>query len=291
MSKIELVGFDSLGVRSMATVIHTYEGTIFIDPSASLAPRRFSLPPHEIEWKRLYEVVNDIEDKLRDADIVIITHYHYDHHDPGRLINIDLFKGKKVFLKDPKNNINISQRIRASRFLSLIGTRVASIDVADGNSVRIGKVSIKFSRPVPHGVDDKLGYVVMVCVSDGEDSLVFTSDVEGPVNNYVTKFIKECSPRVVIVDGPPTYLIGTNYPQEALARSIELNRELLRVNTIEYLILDHHLLRDMNYKSFYEAVKSLHKESLPRILTAAEFMGKEPILLESRRRELYGLNK
>ena len=144
MSKIELVGFDSLGVRSMATVIHTYEGTIFIDPSASLAPRRFSLPPHEIEWKRLYEVVNDIEDKLRDADIVIITHYHYDHHDPGRLINIDLFKGKKVFLKDPKNNINISQRIRASRFLSLIGTRVASIDVADGNSVRIGKVSIKF---------------------------------------------------------------------------------------------------------------------------------------------------
>ncbi len=292
MLKLELIGFDSLGVRSMATAVHTDEGIIFIDPSASLAPWRFSLPPHELEWKRLHEVANQIEDILKDTSVVIITHYHYDHHDPGKLIDIELFRGKKVIIKDPKNNINVSQRIRASRFLNLIKDRALSIEVADGRLFRFSRITIRFSNPVPHGVDDRLGYVIMVSISDGEDTIVFTSDVEGPVNDYVVSFIKENRPRVVIVDGPPTYLLNSKYPANALEKSLVLNSELLSIEGLEYLVLDHHLLRDLNYRSFYEAIKSRVKLSrVPRIVTAAEFMGKEPILLESRRRELYGFSK
>jgi len=34
------------------------------------------------------------------ADILIVTHYHYDHHNPWE--GLEIYEGKRVFVKDPE---------------------------------------------------------------------------------------------------------------------------------------------------------------------------------------------
>jgi len=288
--KVTPLGFESLGVRSMATYIQTDNSLIVIDPSASLAPYRYSLPPHEVEWKRLYEVIDKISDVLKDADAFIVTHYHYDHHDPAKFIDPKIYKGKKALIKDPRNFINASQMIRASKFINkVLKNNVESIEVIDNRILRIGDVELKFSKPVTHGPDDKLGYVIMVALIHEDGTLVFTSDVEGPLSEYEVDFIINNNPDIIITDGPPTYLLHYSYSLKHLDTAVSLNAKILcNVENLKYLIIDHHLLRDLNYTEFYDKVLKMCSTSNAKLMTAAEFIGREPQLLEARRRELYG---
>ncbi|MEM2935331.1 MAG: hypothetical protein QXF32_03105, partial [Candidatus Thermoplasmatota archaeon] len=64
---------DSMGVRSMATIVEIKEKRIFIDASAALGPSRYGLPPHEIEINALYEAKRKIEDIAKGCDIFVIT--------------------------------------------------------------------------------------------------------------------------------------------------------------------------------------------------------------------------
>ena len=53
--KIKPLAFDSLGVRSTATFVET-DQKITIDPAAALGPKRYRLPPAQIEIDRLLEL-------------------------------------------------------------------------------------------------------------------------------------------------------------------------------------------------------------------------------------------
>ena len=77
--KILPIAFDSLGVRSMATYVETSDDRIFIDPGVSVSPDRFSLPPHRIELDRHREMWQSITRWVDMSDVVVITHYHFDH--------------------------------------------------------------------------------------------------------------------------------------------------------------------------------------------------------------------
>jgi len=63
--EVRLLAFDSLGTRSMATVVETGSGRILIDPGAALGPRRYGLPPHPIEKERLREHKELIQEESR----------------------------------------------------------------------------------------------------------------------------------------------------------------------------------------------------------------------------------
>lgn len=284
-TRIELIGFDSFGVRSMATFIETEDASIFIDPAVSLAPRRFSLPPHDLEWERLREVAERITARASEADIIVITHYHYDHHDRGKHVPIDIYRGKVLIIKDPKNNINISQKIRSSKFLKVVRDLVKEIRVGDGADFRFGRTRIKFSDPVPHGATPTLGYVIQALIEDTSGKVLFTSDVEGPVTNEATEFMLKSGADVIILDGPPTYLEGYRFDTEEVEQAVRNLRKVL-THVRPTVVIDHHLLRDLNFTRFIDDVTS----GIPsaRVITAAEFMGREPDLLEARRRELYG---
>ncbi len=288
--EIKLIAFDSLGVRSQSTFIQTKDSLIHIDPAAALAPRRFGLPPHRVEVEKLYELVEEISEYLKEAEIVIITHYHYDHHDPNRLIPVELYRGKEVYVKHPKEKINISQRIRASRFLKMIKQYAKEIKVADNNFIVKGGTTIKFSEPVPHGVNDRLGYVVEVSISDREHSLVYTSDVEGPVLENQLRFILSEKPEIAIIDGPLTYMLGYRFSQEDLGNAVE-NLKKIVFSGVKTMILDHHLVRDPDYKDRIAEVLDYAKMFKVKVLTAAEFMGKPINVLEVKRKELYRSNK
>ncbi len=288
--EIELLAFESMGVRSMATVVRTKDATIVIDPSAALAPRRYGLPPHRLEVERLFRVFEVIEDRVRDSDIVVITHYHYDHHDPGRFMDLAVFRGKKLVVKNPGSKINASQRIRAHRFLKLVKDLAREVVVGDGIEIAVGGTRISISKPVPHGESARLGYVLEVCVDDGDDRVLYTSDVEGlPLDEQLEHF-NVCKPRIAIVDGPPTYLVGYKFGLKSFEKSLNNLVKVLEMPWIELLVLDHHSARELEYREKLKLVFEKAAELGKRILLASEFMGLEPDLLEARRRELFEID-
>lgn len=286
--EIRLLAFESMGVRSMATYIQTRDAAILIDPSAALAPRRFGLPPHIIEAQRLLEAFRVIEEFARDSNIVIVTHYHYDHHDPGKYMDLEVLRGKKLFIKDPENNINFSQRRRAKRFLSKVKGIVTSIENADSREIFVGRTRIVFSEPQPHGENPRLGYVLQICIDDGEDRVLYTSDIEGAPLDVHIEFFYRCRPRIAIVDGPPTYLEGFRYSIDSIKRCVEnLAHIVSTLNELEIMVLDHHLARDPSYRDRISKIIQVAIEKGKRVVLASEFMGVETLLLEASRRELY----
>jgi predicted metallo-beta-lactamase superfamily hydrolase len=287
MISITPIAADSFGVRSMATFIETSSVRLLIDASAALAPKRYGLNPHPIEWQRLDECWREIVSFAASADVVILTHYHYDHHS---IHHPEVFKDKRVFIKDPALNVNRSQMWRAAYFLQTIQGLPKEIKPADGKKLRIGETTINFSPAVTHGVDAKLGYVIEVSVKSGGESVLFTSDVQGPVSEEQVKFILENTPQTLIVDGPPTYLIGVSFTEDDLKIASQLLTKIIRslvTSGLHTIILDHHLLRDLNYREKLKPVYEVGEELGVRLFTAAEFSGRNVDMLEARRKELY----
>ncbi|MCD6514654.1 MAG: MBL fold metallo-hydrolase [Candidatus Odinarchaeota archaeon] len=105
---------DSLGAKSFSVFIKTSDISIFIDAGIAVMHPSFPLDADKIMkyyddgWMRILEFV-------KMADIVTITHYHYDHYSPDAL---DIYKGKIILAKDPNQYINESQRERALEFYS-----------------------------------------------------------------------------------------------------------------------------------------------------------------------------
>lgn len=274
------IAADSLGTRSMATFVETDECCICIDPAVSLGPRRYGLPPHPLEYEKMGEHWESIKRYAQKADVLALTHYHYDHHDPGFP---EMYRGKTVFMKHPQENINRSQRGRAAYFLKQIEGMPEKLEYADGKEFYFGNTKVRFSSAVFHGTGNRLGYVVEVCVREGDESFVFTSDVEGPNTREQTDFILKENPSVVYLDGPLSYMLGYRYSQESLTGAVENVLRILNETRVEKLVIDHHLLRDLKWRERIAPVFSTGK----MILTAAEFLGVENNLLEARRKELF----
>ena len=270
--KLEYVAFDSFGVKSSCVKVETDDCTVVIDPG--IASETGSFPLGEREKARLdsrYEKA--IKQAVKEADVIVLTHYHYDHHIPDQR----LYRGKKLLVKDPENAINNSQRARAYELLNGID---AEVEVADGREFRIGRTRIWFSKPLWHGVEGtNLGLVVMVGIDDGEKRILHTSDVDGPILDEPVKLIQEYNPDILVIDGPPTYILGYLHAYYNLARSvINLNRIIQSVDA-ELIILDHHLVRDYRYKDLlYETYRYAEKVG-KNVKTAAEHLGKEPMVL------------
>jgi hypothetical protein len=286
--RIEFIAYESMGVRAMSTFVETKDMLIYIDPGVSLAPRRYGLPPHEIEIRRLEELAQKIYEKARDSEFIIITHYHYDHHDRGLRIPLDIYDRKILCIKDPLNNINYSQKIRSSVFLKLVKDRVRSIEICDNRIMRIGSLEMIFSEAQPHGHDPRLGYVIQIFINDKENTFLYTSDIEGaPLEQHID-FIKRSSPDIIVMDGPLTYLLGIRLPEEMLRRSVQNTIEIVEKVNPEILVLEHHILRDKDYKERFKEVFNKAEEMNTKILTAAEFMGQENMFLEAYRYKLFG---
>jgi len=270
----------------MSTFIQTRDVIIHIDPAVSLAPQRYKLPPHRREVERLLECAREIEKHARDAEIIIVTHYHYDHHDPGKLIPIEIYRNKIVYIKDPQNKINRSQMQRASRFLSLIKQVAKEIKIAEGSVITIGRTTIKISQAVPHGVNDRLGYVVEVSIHDGEMKILYTSDVEGPPLEEQVRYILEEKPDIVILDGPMTYMLGFRYSKKALEASIQNIKKIIDIG-VKTIVIDHHFMRDIKYRERLGDVYKYAEERGVKVMCAAEFMNRPIEMLEALRDKLY----
>lgn len=282
---IKLISFDSMGTRSMATFVETDDVNIFIDPGAALGPFRYGLPPHPLEIEKLKNDWEQIVHYASKCDVIIVTHYHYDHHNPK--IHLDMYNRKDVLLKHPSQKINRSQFVRASFFIKQLENRPKSLSYADGKEFTYGKTLVKFSQPVPHGADERLGYVIEVLIDDGDRKLLFTSDIEGAVFSSQVEFIVKHNPDIIIMDGPMTYMLGTKFSEDDYVSSINNIIRILDNVRPKDLIIDHHLLRDLQWNNKIQKIIEKGDELGTRVISAAEYSGQEINILEARRKELY----
>jgi hypothetical protein len=198
------LAFDSMGVRSAATWVET-DLRIVIDPGLSFAPLRYGLPPTNRELKRIEELTRKIWEYALAADILTISHYHYDHYFP----EADFYKGKILLIKDPKKKINRSQKGRGKEFLKWVKDSPQLIEFADGRNFKFRQTEIDFSPPLYHGGDgSRLGYVIACSVKFRGEKLIFASDVQGLQVDMTTDWIVQQNPDVLILSGFPTLLLG-----------------------------------------------------------------------------------
>jgi len=278
--KVVPIASDSLGVRSMATYVETKDCKILIDASAALGPKRYGLPPAEQEIAALEKAKNEISRIAKKCDILTISHYHYDHYDPCA----GFYKDKKVFAKDIKKNINKSQQKRGVDFKKIVEDSCELI-YCDNSKHNIGNTKLIFSPPFFHGPENvRLGYVIMTTIDDGEKRLLHASDVQGPVTKSAKEYIISQRPDILIMDGPPTIFLGWKFSiqnlQDAADNLVEIKE---KVNCD--IILDHHLLRDLNYRRTFSQP---YLASGKKVKTFAEYIGKENNALEAHRKELRG---
>ena len=105
------VWFDSMGAKSMCTYIETPEVKLIIDPGYAIIQHSYPLD-EEDKLDFLKAAEERVKKYTKKADIVIITHFHYDHHKrpvefPGSYID------KTTYMKNPNEWINYSQWKRA----------------------------------------------------------------------------------------------------------------------------------------------------------------------------------
>jgi predicted metallo-beta-lactamase superfamily hydrolase len=283
--KIKPLAFESMGTRGMATSVVTRDCILLIDPGVNLASRRFGLPPHPMEVGRRRDHWAKIKHYAEHSDILILTHYHFDHFNPEEP---EIYRDKTVIVKDSKAHVNRTQRVRAEPFLKKLRGLAKETLIADGGEFNFGETRIRFSPAVSHGPSPKMGYVVQVCIQEDEEKFLHTSDVQGPATEQQRDFVLQQNAQVVFCDGPVTYLLGRRYSQGSFRKAVGYLREIVEKSQVKRLVLDHHLLRELKWKSRVAEVFSTARSRGVEVLTAAEFAGVRDDLLEARRRQLYG---
>lgn len=283
-----------MGVRSLAVRLEMDGIEVLIDPGAGVIGEREDQPLHPKEYRALKEAHDRIDRVAETADVIVVTHYHYDHYVPPFENHVTLlssparsrrlFSDAHVVAKHPNNDINQSQSKRGRDARQVISNACESATWADGKLVEHGPVTVRLSPPVPHGPDGtRLGYVLMVAVEGSEGTVCFASDTLGPVELESTDWLLDRNPDIVIADGPPTYLSPKYFPEENHERARE---QLIRLAKAADLLIDHHLLRDRSYRSFLEPIKETGADHDHRAQTFAEYRGEPNRPLEAKREEL-----
>jgi len=276
---------ESLGTRSFSHLVITEDVKILIDPSVSLAPRRFRLNPHPLEIAASWISRETILKAVSLSEIIIQTHYHADHFTLPEcriyeFTNKNVFekiysKEKTIYAKDPENNINYNQKKRAKY---LWKNKKRKLFEAEGISFQIGNTRIKFSEAVPHNIDERLGFVFETVVDDGKTKYLYTSDVSGPVSEKATEFILNEEPDILVLDGPTYYHPRVSKKEKEIAFK-NLN---IIIESIEEIYIDHHhFLRKKNWK------EKLEKEVETKLPAFSQIINLEPIILEAMRKELF----
>jgi hypothetical protein len=288
---------ESFGVRSMCTHVETPDLKILLDAGVSLCPNRFGLPPHPKEFKAIDNCRRKIAEAAEKADVVTISHYHFDHHTPSYedwLCNWtkadetakQIYEDKTVLMKNPKESINYSQRRRGWMFQKTGGKYAEKLEIADGKTFTFGNTRIKFSKPVFHGPENSaLGWILMATVEFRDERFLFAPDVQGPMSTRTLELIINEKPQLLMIGGPPLYL--ARFRVDDLQIQLGLKNLEKIVETVPKVILEHHILRDENWLEKTKTVFEKSHETGCKILTAADYLEEENSFLESKRKRLF----
>jgi predicted metallo-beta-lactamase superfamily hydrolase len=277
---IEIIGAESLGVRSLCCFVETGDYKVLIDPGVALGYTRFGLLPHPVQVAVDERIQKRIIERWSQATDIVISHFHGDH---TPLVNanpyqfalkkiIGINKGVRILIKD-LSKFSALEKKRVESFPLSVRKRLISVE-----GKRVGPMT--FSKAVPHGeANDNSETVMMTKFEEGRDVFVHASDIQ-LLNNKAILKILSWSPNIVLADGPPLYLsrLSENQIKRAWHNAKRLSCK------INILILDHHLLRSFEGLKWF---KRLSLETGKKVICAADFMKKPRLLLEAKREQLY----
>lgn len=278
--RIEVIGSESMGVRSLCCFVTTKEQKILIDPGVALGYTRKGLLPHPLQVAVDERIQKRIKKRWTQATDIVFSHYHGDHVPLG---NANPYQLKAQGLKKIKSDVRIwgkdvlnlsaTQKKRANTISTIFNKEIF---LADGNNYG----SITFSEEVPHGKDNgPLGTVIMTKITENI-TFVHASDIQ-LLNDRAINIILDWSPDIALVGGPPLYL--SNKLSKYQIDKAWNNAKILS-QRVDKLILDHHIMR--SYEGL-KWLKHLSEKSSKEVICSADFMKKPRILLEAKREQLY----
>jgi predicted metallo-beta-lactamase superfamily hydrolase len=90
---------------------------------------------------------------------------------------------------------------------------------------------------------------------------------------------------MIMLGGPPFYLAGFKIDITQLQRGLANLASI--VGTVPVTIMEHHVLRDEQWRKQTEQIYATAYKTEHSVMTAAEFAGEENFFLESKRKKLY----
>jgi len=112
----------------------------------------------------------------------------------------------------------------------------------------------------------------MVYIEEGKDSFLFGNDAQSLIDEGTAKFVKEKNPRFLIVDGYPTIFIRWKIGEKSFLDAKERLKDVIFSIDADEIILDHHIVRDIDYKEKIIDIFELAVNMNKRIITTAEFL-------------------
>lgn len=341
------IWFDSMGAKSSCTAVQTADIKIVLEPGIAIMHDSFPGSDKEKnQW--LQQGINAIKQAGEQADLLICSHYHFDHY-----INDDFeyYRDKILLIKNPNEYINDKQFNRAKDFFSKLNqyypntedvsapssqqeksfpdpfqalplaanrdygdynsrkqelmqkgriwfqnrlknwvhhdfipektqSNEISVKYPEGKTYRFGDTCIRCTQALFHGIEfSRVGWVFSTIIEHNKKKFIHTSDLCGPMIEDYAEFIIQENPDILILDGPMTYMYGYLLTRINLQRCIENAERIIRETDIELMIYDHHLTRDKNYKKHTQDVWNTARDYGTTLLTAAEYLGKTPVVL------------
>ncbi|MCE4615191.1 MAG: hypothetical protein F7B60_06660 [Desulfurococcales archaeon] len=278
-----MIGSESLGVRGLSCFIEHRGVKVLIDPGVALGFTRWGLHPHPIQAVAGDEVRNQIKEVWRSTNYVVLSHMHGDHvplynANPFQLNLYYLdYNDKLKIIAPTASMLKSRERSRLEKIIEVYGSNVITFE---HGGFEMGPVSIY--GPYPHGTFSRTQtYTSLI---DAGEKVMHLSDTELLCDKLVD-FALQLKPDIIITDGPPIYRFLYNQSiVETLLR--KASRNISRLSKIAHtIVVDHHVNR---CSMGYQWIRTIsRKQKNVRIVTAAEYIGKTPLFLESWRRTLY----
>ncbi len=156
----------------------------------------------------------------------------------------------------------------------------ARLVLSDTYAFEASGVRVRLLGPHFHGVEyDRTGWVVPVLIEVGGSRVLYTSDLMGPIIEDYAEEVVRLRPRILLADGPPTYLYPYMLNRVNLMRAVENMVYILEsCRGLELVIYDHHLLRERRWRERVAPVLEASRRTGVPVLTAAECLGSRPLV-------------
>lgn len=274
---IEIIGAESMGVRSLCCLVSLPDRRIVIDPGVALGYVRHGLLPHPLQVAVGRRVRENILRVLNNATDVVFSHVHGDHvplaeANPYQL-SVQVLPSHFCDLRCWSKSADDLSADMSKRFHDLADLSKINMQVAEGRS----EGPLSFSQAVPHGASDST--VMMTRVEMDSQVFVHASDIQ-LLDDLTVDRLMDWRPDIVLAAGPPLYLDQLSKAERERA----WNNAVRLAHNIEVVILDHHLMRSMKGTVWLDELSMTVGR---KVYCAADFMGRPRQLLEAKRVQSY----
>ncbi len=287
--RLEIIGTETLGVRSLSCMIEAGGARILIDPGVALGFTRHGLHPHPLQAALGEEVRKRIIKEWSRATDIVISHLHGDHTplpnpNPFQLgiqSVMNLNPDARVWVKEEKLANGI-EKARLRELKKKLGSQVVEAGPGEADGI------LKFLGPFPHGEGSNTT-VLVTLVEAGGKTLAHVPDTQLTCREAV-EAVEKNSPDTIVAGGPPLYrwLVEAGSSLSLLGKAWE--NALRLAGACGTLVIDHHAMRSDEGPAWLEAVRVRAEEKTGcKVLCAAELMEYPLLMLEAWRRTLYKL--